>query len=76
MNEREQLSAVCARLGASPAQAGVMADQLLKRAAQLSVERGIPREAALRYLLDLVSKGRNGEVPKNFVPPDSRPAGD
>jgi len=49
-----------------------MAAQLLKRAAQLAAERGGTREAALARLLDLVVKGRSGEVPAEFggfVPP-------
>lgn len=31
MNERDQLIALCARLGANPAQAATLSDQLLKR---------------------------------------------
>ena len=70
MTEHEQLTQLCERLGASPAQASTMAMQLLKRADQLAVERGITREAALKGLLDVVVKGRAGEVPPQFaVPP-------
>jgi len=69
MNEEEQLRALCERLGSSPAQAVTMAAQLQKRAAQLAVERGVTREAALAHLLNLVIKGRNGEVPPDFLPP-------
>ncbi len=47
MTEDEQLQALCVKLGSSPAQAATMAAQLQKRAAQLAVERGITREAAL-----------------------------
>lgn len=61
MNETEQLTELCRRLGASPAQAATMAAQLLKRADQLAQERGIERTAALAYLIDLVIKGRSGE---------------
>ena len=68
MNEEEQLRALCERLGASPAQAVTMATQLQKRAAQLAVERGLTREAALAHLLNVVVKGRNGEVPPGFAP--------
>lgn len=39
-----------------------MAAQLLKRAAQLVAERGLTREAALAHLLNVVVKGRSGEV--------------
>ncbi|MEO6873987.1 MAG: hypothetical protein ABI222_04110 [Opitutaceae bacterium] len=63
MSEDEQLQALCVRLGASREQAGTMAAQLQKRATQLALERGITREAALAYLLNLVVKGRNGEAP-------------
>ena len=66
MNEREQLAQLCERLGASPVQAAIMAGQLLKRADQLALERGITREAALKGLLDVVIKGRAGEVPPQF----------
>jgi hypothetical protein len=46
-----------------------MAGLLLKRADQLAIERGITREAALKGLLDVVIKGRAGEVPSQFAPP-------
>jgi hypothetical protein len=57
MSEEEQLRALCERLGSSPAQAVTMAAQLQKR------------EAALAHLLNLVVKGRSGEVPPDFLPP-------
>lgn len=69
MNEIEQLTAVCERLGAAPAQARTMAAQLLKRADQLVAGRGLTREAALAHLLDVVVKGRAGEVPPGFGTP-------
>jgi hypothetical protein len=69
MNELEQLTALCSRLGASPAQAATMAAQLAKRAGQLAAERGISREEALRGLLEVLVKGRAGEVPERFAPP-------
>ena len=69
MSEAEQLAALCERLGASPAQAATMAAQLLKRAAQLAEERTITREAARAHRLNVVVKGRNGEVPPEFGPP-------
>lgn len=69
MTELEQLTQLCERLGAPAAQAGIMAAQLLKRAEQIAVDRGISREAALRGLLDVVVKGRAGEVPPGFSPP-------
>ncbi len=71
MTEREQLTALCQGLGASPAQARTMAAQLLKRADQLAAERGLTREAALSHLLNLVVKGRAGEVPPGFDAPGS-----
>ena len=69
MTEHEQLSRFCEGLGASPAQAQTMAAQLLKRAGQLALERGITREAALQSLLGWVASGRAGEVPAEFAPP-------
>ena len=72
MSELDQLAALCERLGADPAQALTMAAQLLKRADQLAVDRGIERTAALNYLIELVVKGRSGETPPNF-PPRSPP---
>jgi hypothetical protein len=63
MTEEEQLRALCERLGASAAQSAVMAAQLLKRAAQLSADRGISREEALTHLLKIVVEGRAGRAP-------------
>jgi hypothetical protein len=76
MTELEQMSRLCEQLGAPAAQAKVMATQLLKRAAQIAEERGITREAALKGLLDVVVKGRAGEVPPEFAPPPPRPTRD
>lgn len=67
MTEREQLTELCVRLGATPAQAAIMAAQLVKRAEQLAQERGVAREEALRGLLEVVVKGRAGEVPPRFA---------
>jgi len=74
MNELQQLTQLCERLGAPPAQAATMAAQLLKRAGQLATERGTTREAELTRLLDLVVKGRAGVVPAEFTPPPRPPA--
>lgn len=68
MTEHEQLTQLCQRLGAPPTQAATMAKQLLKRADQLVLERGTTREAALKGLLEVVVKGRAGEVPPEFAP--------
>lgn len=73
MTENEQLTQLCQRLGAAPAQAATMAAQLIKRADQIAAERGVPREQAMRELLEVVVKGRAGEVPARFAPP---PRGD
>ena len=73
MTEHEQLTQLCTRLGAPPEQAGVMASQLLKRAEQLAAERKTTRETELKRLLELVTTGRAGEVPKDFVPPPPIP---
>jgi hypothetical protein len=67
MSEVEQLTALCSQLGASSTQAATMAAQLLKRADQLARERGIDRTAALRYLIEVVTKGRSGELPGGFA---------
>jgi hypothetical protein len=74
MTEQEQLIQLCERLGASPAQATTMAVQLLKRAGQLAAERGTTREAELERLLEIVVKGRAGEVPAEFTPPPTPPS--
>ncbi len=63
MTELDQLTTLCERLGAPPAQARTMAAQLLKRADQLAAERHIERTAALAQLIEIVVKGRNGETP-------------
>jgi hypothetical protein len=64
MDELAKLSELCLRLGAaSTEQARVMAAQLMKRADQLALQRGIPREEAMRHLLNVLVHGRAGEVP-------------
>lgn len=73
MTELEQLTQLCERLGAPGPQAATMAAQLMKRADQLAAERGIAREAALRGLLEVVIKGRAGEVPAQFASPKTEP---
>lgn len=75
MTEREQLITLCGKLGANPAQAAAMADQLFKRCDQLVRERGLARTAAMEYLLNLVVKGRSGETPAGFAggPPPVAP---
>ncbi|PTX98437.1 hypothetical protein [Opitutus sp. ER46] len=73
MSDEKQLTQLCVRLGAPPAQAATMAAQLLKRARQLAAERGSTPETELKRLLELVTRGRAGEVPKDFVPPPPRP---
>lgn len=70
MTELEQLTQLCERLGAGREQAATMAAQLLKRADQLAVQRGIAREAALQGLLEVLVKGHAGEVPPQFAPPE------
>ncbi len=73
MSELDQLTTLCGRLGAEPAQAATMAAQLLKRAEQIAAERGIERTAALAYLVELVIKGRNGEPPPELPTAQSTP---
>ncbi len=67
ISERDQLVQLCARLGApTSAAAATMADQLLKRCDQLAAQRGISRTEAMAYLLELVTKGSQGEAPAGF----------
>jgi hypothetical protein len=73
MTELDQLTQACIRLGAPPAQAAVMAAQLLKRAGQLAAERRTTRESELARLLQLVAQGRAGAVPPDFSPSPPRP---
>lgn len=63
MDEVARLTLVCERLGAPKLQAQTMAQQLLKRADQLAVERNQTREQALDWLLRLTIQGRQGQVP-------------
>ncbi len=69
MTELEQLTQLCERLGATSVQAPTMAAQLLKRAEQIAAERGVTRDIALKSLLEVVVKGRAGEVPVSFTAP-------
>ncbi len=66
MSEREQLVALFAGLGAESRQAGVLADQTIKRCDQLVAERGLSRMEAMEHLLRLVTKGSRGETPPGF----------
>jgi hypothetical protein len=71
--ERERLIALCRRMGAGEAQATAMANQLLKRCAQLVAERDWTRVRAMEHLLTVLVKGRNGETVPGFEggkPPD------
>jgi hypothetical protein len=70
MDELEQLTRLCLKLGAPPEQADAMARQLMKRADQLAVSRRQSREEVMAYLLRLVVEGRGGGVPKEFPAPD------
>ncbi|HWA08134.1 MAG TPA: galactokinase [Opitutaceae bacterium] len=72
MTELEQLIELCGRLGAAPAQAATMAAQLQKRASQMAQDRGVTREAAMKYLLEVLVKGRHGEISPDSMP--DRPA--
>jgi hypothetical protein len=69
VSELEKITQLCVRLGAAPDQAAVMAAQLLKRADQISAERGLRREEAMAQLLQIVVQGRQGEAPAAFKPP-------
>ncbi|MFO8026827.1 MAG: hypothetical protein R6U56_04110 [Opitutales bacterium] len=56
----EQVSLLLTRLGADSSQAEVMASQLLKRARQISQERGVSEVEALENLLKQVVEARQG----------------
>lgn len=62
MDELGQVAALLESFGAEKAQAEVMARQLLKRAEQVSAEKGVPKIEALADLLQLVKAGRTGET--------------
>lgn len=67
MTERDQLIQLCTKLGApNEAAAATMADQLLKRCDQLVAQRGLSRVEAMGHLLQLVTKGAQGEAPPGF----------
>ncbi|MEI7566242.1 MAG: hypothetical protein WCJ10_00300 [Opitutaceae bacterium] len=69
MSELAALAKLCLRWCAPPAVAEAMARQLLKRAEQLMSERGLSREQALAYLLNLMAQGQAGKVSPEFQPP-------
>jgi len=69
MNPEEELagiSKVFENLGAELNQAEIMAKQLLKRADQISRDRGTPRVEALQTLLQAAVSGRQGLTPPGF----------
>ncbi len=74
MSELEQLTELCAKLGAERSAAATMAAQLQKRATQFAHERGVTREEAMRYLLEVLVKGRQGESPDNITAPRLAPS--
>lgn len=65
--EIEMLRKLFAQLGAEPEQSLVMAKQVSKRAAQVSEVRGVSRVEAMRYLIELVTKGRAGISTESFL---------
>ncbi len=60
------------RLGATQAQAPIMAHQILRRADQIAAERGVERAEALSHLLNIVASGRQGITPLQ-TPPQAGP---
>jgi len=74
MDELKQLTALCAKLGAGDGAAGIMAAQLQKRATQFATERGVSREEAMQYLLEILVKGRQGEAPEHITVPRPTPS--
>ncbi len=66
MDELTKLTEYCRTLGATPQQALIMAQQLLKRADQLAMDRKQSREECMAYLLRLMTQGNAGLVPPEF----------
>lgn len=60
-----QVSRVFEGLGAPPAQALVMARQLIRRAGQLSAQENIPFLQSLERLLHLATRGAQGDFDPN-----------
>ncbi|MDQ8196820.1 hypothetical protein [Pelagicoccus enzymogenes] len=56
------MASILEQWGAEGSQAKVMAAQLLKRAEQISEQRGVEKVEALADLLKLVKAGRDGET--------------
>lgn len=50
-----------------------MARQLVKRADQIAMERGLAREEVMAQLLRILVQGHQGNVPAEFKPPVARP---
>ncbi len=65
--EIEMLGKLFESLGAKPSQALAMARQISKRATQLCDERGVSRTEAMRYLVELVTKGNSGACFDSFL---------
>lgn len=63
-----KLTELCRRFGAPEGQARTMAAQMLKRADQLAAEHGTTQVEALNHLLQVLIKGREGEVAPEFPP--------
>lgn len=56
----QKIASIFVNLGATEDQAEVMSAQLLKRAVQISEERGISKVEATEYLLKQVIEARQG----------------
>ncbi len=65
--EVEMLGKLFESLGSNPSQALAMARQVSKRASQLCEERGVARTEAMRYLVELVTKGNSGDCFDSFL---------
>lgn len=68
MTEEEQLAALCRRLGAAPGQDALMARKLLQRAEQMASERSMEKVQALRYLLELMTRGPDEDASAQPAP--------
>ncbi|CAI8351122.1 MAG: Uncharacterised protein [Opitutia bacterium UBA7350] len=64
--ELEAVTRFFVGMGAVASQAEVMAQQLLKRASQISAERNITKVAAVDLLLRNITEARAGRTPKHF----------
>jgi 5,10-methenyltetrahydromethanopterin hydrogenase len=66
MTEEQKVARIFVGMGAGSDQAVRMAQQILKRAEQLMVERGLSKLEALDHLLRIATSGAQGTPPIGF----------